>query len=377
MLNSRSTAAKTVTALVAVIILVSIVAIGGVAQTDSENNASSSGDAEPNDELANATPLAYNETVNGTLSSGSDVDYYAVNATAGDGLIPRLALENMFNESVIAVDIVNSNGEVSTELISDMIHGPNNLAGQARPPDSPHATATAADTMESGGTYYVRVQESQLAETPGNVTYRYNLSATTENLDQYDPNEEAANASVLDLGTNANATVTGYDEDVYAVELTAGQNYTVNFSAPGAAGYEEKPLPLSLLVYTNASAIGEGELSDSEDVIAGDGGFFAQQTVTFTAEKNGTHYIELVPYGTSNDLLATTNYTLSVTDELPADGDYDGDSITNGEERDLGTDPRGADSDDDGLTDDCELKHDMDPLDSDSDNDGRQDGQEV
>ena len=134
MFDSRSTATKAVTALVAVAVLVSAVAVGGVAQTDSENSASSSGDAEPNDEPANATSLAYDETVNGTLSSGSDVDYYAVNATAGDGLISRLALKNMFNESVIAVDIVNSNDKVSTELISDMIRGPNNLAGQARPP---------------------------------------------------------------------------------------------------------------------------------------------------------------------------------------------------------------------------------------------------
>lgn len=379
MLNSRSIATKTVTALVTVAVLVSVVTIGGVAQTDSENNASSSGDAEPNDELANATPLAYNETVNGTLSSSSDIDYYAVNATAGDGLISRLALKNMFNESVIAVDIVNSNGEVSTELISDMIRGPNHLAGQARPPlgDYPRETATAADTMESSGMYYIRVQESESAETTGNVTYRYNLSVTTENLDQYDPDEEAANASGLDLRTEVNATITGYDDDVYAVDLTAGQNYTVNFSAPNATSYEEKNLPLSLLMYANASAIDESDFEQSEDVLAGDGGFFSQQSVTFTADKNGTHYIKLTPHGTSYNLLAMTNYTLSVTDELPADGDYDGDSITNAEERDLGTDSQSVDSDDDGLTDDCELKYEMDPLEPDSDNDGTEDGQEV
>lgn len=438
---SNTRAARAVTALVAAAVLLGAVAAGGVAQTDGENNAASGGGAEPNDEPANATALSYGETVNGTLSSGEDVDYYAVNATAGDGLISRLALKNMFSESVIAIDVVNPNGEVSTELISDMINGPNNLAGEARPPMVPRRAAVAADTMESDGTYYIRVQESNLAETERNVTYRYNLSATTEDLDQYEPNEDATSASALDLGTDANATITGYDDDVYAVNLTAGQNYTVNFSAPGAAGYEEKPLPLSLLVYDNASVISEGEDPDGENVTAGEGGFFGRLSVTFTAEGNGTHYVELTEHGTNYNLLATTNYTLSVaengsatttetpstddgeaewpgddttaspspddetttsddgnvtetptsddgattetptdgdeTDELPADGDYDGDSITNAEERELGTDPRSADSDGDGLTDDCELQRGTDPLDPDTDDDGAQDGAEI
>ena len=66
--------------------------------------------------------------------------------------------------------------------------------------------------------------------------------------------------------------------------------------------------------------------------------------------------------------------------------DSDGDGLTDGEERDLGTDPLDADTDNDGLTDREELAAgtpgafdagvDTDPLDADTDDDGLSDGEE-
>ncbi|MCB9647810.1 MAG: DUF4215 domain-containing protein [Deltaproteobacteria bacterium] len=57
--------------------------------------------------------------------------------------------------------------------------------------------------------------------------------------------------------------------------------------------------------------------------------------------------------------------------------DLDGDGLTNGEERDLGTDPADPDSDGDGLLDGAEGGVGTDPLDADSDDDGIADGEEV
>ncbi len=60
-----------------------------------------------------------------------------------------------------------------------------------------------------------------------------------------------------------------------------------------------------------------------------------------------------------------------------ADGDPDGDGLTNQEERGLGTHPLLADTDGDGLDDGDELPLATDPLDADSDADGLPDGWEV
>ncbi|TVQ94097.1 MAG: hypothetical protein EA397_03015 [Deltaproteobacteria bacterium] len=58
--------------------------------------------------------------------------------------------------------------------------------------------------------------------------------------------------------------------------------------------------------------------------------------------------------------------------------DWDGDGLTNQEERELGTDPRNPDTDGDGLTDGMEvLVHNSDPLSPDTDNNGFLDGEEV
>jgi outer membrane protein OmpA-like peptidoglycan-associated protein len=66
---------------------------------------------------------------------------------------------------------------------------------------------------------------------------------------------------------------------------------------------------------------------------------------------------------------------------LPGSGDaddLDGDGLTGGQERRLGTDPNNPDSDGDGLTDGDELRlHRTNPLRSDSDSDGLTDGDEV
>lgn len=48
--------------------------------------------------------------------------------------------------------------------------------------------------------------------------------------------------------------------------------------------------------------------------------------------------------------------------ELPANGDEDGDGLTNSRERDLGTDPRNKDTDGDGFSDGEEVKNGYNPL---------------
>ena len=312
-------------------------------------------DREPNDSPANATHVDYGQEINATLSSPDDVDYYAVNATAGDGLVSRLLLENMFEGSAIAVDIVDADGHVSTESGADVTVGPPTVAGEARS-HRPRHGAAAGDVMESDGTYYVRVREAtEYARTNEFDTYRYSLTTTTQNLDGYDPNENATTATPIAPDEPLSAVVAGYDTDTYALNVTAGRRYTVSVNA--SRGITEK----LLLVAENASVA----IDDPDPYTRQDGapGVVAKRqiddsptNVTFVAQTDGTYYLQVGQSALNTQLASPENYMIGV------------------EETDRATD---ADADGDGLTDDCELRNGMDPIDPDTDDDGTLDGDEV
>ena len=388
---SRETAAKAVSALIATAVALSVVAAGGVATTDSEDSNASSGDVEPNDSMANATPIEYGEEINGTLSSPDDVDYYAVNATAGDGLLvtSTIRLEDIYGDKLLKVDVLTPSGEVSTEFGTDQ--GPQNLAGATGFTVSTDDTARTADVMETNGTYYVRVQESDRAMTNESDTYEYNLTVNREELDAYDPNENGTTATRIELGETLDAVFAGYDSDVFAVNLTAGRTYTLDIEmgeaemGPGEMGPDHQ-----VWVYDRRSqAVDDPDWRpNGTTVVKADAS--SADTVTFTAAKNGTHYVQIAQALGGAALLASRPYSMTVRpsnetppendtgqDQLPSGGDFDEDGLSNGRERDAGTDPRSADTDGDGLTDDCEFRNDLNPTDPDTDGDGTPDGREV
>lgn len=281
--------------LLALLVVASAVAVGGVAQTDSQRDASSA-DAEPNDTPANATTVRSGEMVNATLSSPEDVDYYAVNVTAGEGILPRLHLEGPFEGSAVVVDLVGPNGAVVTESTNDALGGPKNVAGAARPLAATD-TAYTADTATTRGTYYVRVQESRHATTNDSATYDYSLSVTTEDLDRYDPNENGTTATPLEVGTPVEATTTGYDNDVYAVNLTAGRTYTVDVDS------EHQQLSTQLNVFDDASLASDENDYENPGSVAGPVEFSGDGALTFTPDETGTYYVEFTESTTNNDLL--------------------------------------------------------------------------
>jgi outer membrane protein OmpA-like peptidoglycan-associated protein len=78
-----------------------------------------------------------------------------------------------------------------------------------------------------------------------------------------------------------------------------------------------------------------------------------------------------------NDMWWTYSLGLTVVGEDP-NGDADGDGLTNGEEKQLGTDKKNPDTDGDGLSDGAEVKHhNTNPGKADSDGDGLADGEEI
>lgn len=372
-MQPHRTATKVLSAIIALVVVASAMTFGGVAQPAQETNNSSAADDEPNDTPENATHIEYNETVDGTLSANDTVDYYAVNGSAGDGLITRLQLQRYPEDSTLQVDFVNPTDEVSFEHTGDLMGGMENRVG-AYPHYRETTEALAADTMEYNDTYYVRVEIRNLNETAANDTFEYNLSAETTELDSHDPNENASTATQLGLGETVNGTITGYDHDVFAVNLTAGQNYTVDYDHTAGHGAEQSVSVWSRSPVDADEYHGHWTVENGQKVASTQSLHGSSATLNVSAETNGTHYVVVDHSGSSVRLLDKSKYGLTVTpqESSPADdaadggdtnddGDADDDGLTNERERELGTDPTDADTDGDGLTDGQEVELGSDP----------------
>ena len=399
--NERSLPKALVLAFCGVLLVAAAPATGVLAQE-------SAGDGEPNDRMSNATQIAYGEEITANLSSPSDVDYYAVDAAAGDAVVPRLHLKNVFEGSAVAVNVISPDGDVSTELTNDLIDGPQNVAGEARPVGGTTDTAYTGDVMESDGTYYIQVGEaSRFAETNDSDTYRYSLTVNRTALDAHEPNENGTTATPVEVGETTTASFAGYDSDVYAVNLTAGGNYTVDLKhdidSTGHTSvwvYADEAQPVddpkvSSPYVGNYGSVGEGASDDpyarspydfdpnGTTVAASDPQYGYSEPLTFTATTDGTYYVQIVQGPQNGDLLgehvggepAPWPYDLTVaptnesdpddgTEPLPDGGDADDDGLANGTELDIGTDSRDADTDGDGIDDGTErVECGSDPLD--------------
>lgn len=371
---------KSLTVLLIIVVAASVVTIGSVAQTDSENTMPN--DAEESDDwMSNATYIQYGDEVSGTLSSPTDVDYYAVNASAGDGVITQLRLKNIFEGSAIRVDIIDPNGSVSTEISADLIDGPDNIAGERRP-TGPVDEAKAGDVMETNGTYYIRVQEADEisgdpdkgAQTNESDEYQYSLTASKQDLDEYDPNEDSTTATTINLNQTRSALLTGYDTDTYALNVTADEEYTIETSTINNPEVQKQ-----VTVFENASlATDDPDAWMQKNSVASVEITSSGKVVTFTAETNGTYYVQVTESEQNTALAARENYSLQIEQTRSSEfTDSDGDGLFDREEEQTSTNPNSADSDDDGLTDSREIDLETDPTDADTDNDGLSDGREV
>lgn len=376
------TVTRTVTALAAVATVLCVAPAGGVAWTDAADTVTpadgASSGTEPNGAPGNATRLAYGETVTSELAADEE-DWYAIDGRAGRALIARLELREAFAGSAIQVDVVGPDGTVGTESPNDGMDGPPNVAGAERPVEA-LTGAVGVDVMESNATHYVRVSESRYAETNGSAVYRYDLTVGTETLDDCDPNENGTTAAQIGVNRTVEAVLTGYDSDVYAVDVTAGRTYEVTVET------RDDNLEKQLIVYDDAAdAVDDPDRRPNGTPVAHDENLF-EGTVSFTAERDGTYYVQLVESDTNPALFRRSNYSLRVTERgaaadddegegeneregthgtgaLPPEGDADGDGLANAEELELGTDPHDVDTDGDGRRDDCELRNGTDPTD--------------
>ena len=232
---------------------------------------------------ANATPLTPNEAANGTLTV-DDEAWYAVDATAGDELVANLTTDRQYLID-FSVQLYGPNGAFITDAEYLQV-------------------ATVAPT---NGTYYVYLTLD--SREPLN----YTLTTTVrDTMDPTEPNEDRANATPIQTGTNVTGDLAAGDQDWYAFEATAGEAILPKLELAGPN--QERSLAFSIYgpegerinAYPNDGMSGDPYSAGVDDV-GGDG---PAEGAAF-AETNGTYYVRVsAGYGADN---VTGPYTLSVT----------------------------------------------------------------
>lgn len=311
-------------ALVAGLVVASAVASGSFAASDAPT-AEPGGDAP--DERTNATVVSPGEHVQGNVSSGDDVDWYAVDATAGEAILPWLVLQNNTGGRGLSVSLYGPDGEPLGERTADKMSGLSAVAGEG-PRGRQDARAVSPDVVEADGTYYVEVRENQWNRTDDDVSSPYNLTVETRSLDAHDPDENASTATPMEIGQSVEGVVAAYDHDVFAVTLTAGQNYTVTFThlEDDAADTYLKEVRLFADPANVTDATTPG--SPGGPIVVERGG---DDEGTFTAQRSGIHYLRIGQSSNTAELTNLDPYRMTiVVDASSSGGDGDATGTADG-----------------------------------------------
>lgn len=147
---------------------------------DTMDAAPASDPHEPNNNRANATPMAYGDVLDDALiAPAGDVDFYRFSGAAGDAI-------------TIDIDAVTLGSNLDSTLQLQSATG----AVLADNDDTTNHDSYLAYTLPSAGTYYIRVREFNHG-SEGGTSYYYTLK-----LDK----EGAATAADVYVTTNANGT---------------------------------------------------------------------------------------------------------------------------------------------------------------------------
>lgn len=247
---------------VSVVLVVSLLVVGGLPggilaqQTSTE--------LEPNDTFETANPIA-GGTLTGEVSTVSDADNFALALTQGE----TVTLDLLFSHAVgdLDLEVLAPNGTVVAQSFSTT--------------DNESITYIARDT----GTHVVRVV-GFFATGP------YTLVVTVgEAADPFEPNDEPLFAAPIDPGTVSAVVDPVGDRDYYSLQLTGGDELTVDLLFSHAEG----DLDLTVL--------GPGQV-----ILARSNSTTDDERVAVLAEQSGTHFVFV---DGKND--ATAQYTLEVS----------------------------------------------------------------
>jgi len=233
-------------------------------------------DVEPNDDIGNATRANEGRAINGDIDGAGDVDYYALNATAGS----QFEISQGIGSSAVTLTLLDEDGNtVATRPYRSTYQNEEALL-----------IANASET----GTYYLRVE--------GEAGDRYSIGVELTDPDTYEPNDAIDSATAIDAGQDVIGTIVRGDADYFAIEAAAGERLAVN-----ATGVESSR---ATLFGPDGEAIESGRIhAESSRTILNDPS--ARTVLNTTVEESGTYYvgIEQAPSYTGE---INGEYTLTV-----------------------------------------------------------------
>lgn len=275
MKSKPSRAAISTSVLVCLLVLVSVVPIGAVAQ--------SGGETEPNDARVAATPIT--DSISGEIVVKGGVDWYSAEFTKGETV--SFLVTKAINEPSLSVTLYNSTGH---EIATDSS-------------DKYDRRMQVAATANHTGTYYVKVEAISTSKTEISYVVQPISQPTSTEASAHsegEPNDAPAAATSLQKGSVRGALSGAGDVDWYSAEFTKGETIsflltdkTVNISGSFISLYAP-----------NGTEIKEKEIEINDTRVQ----------IATTAKQTGTYYLLI-----DTEYLSTrVNTSLSYSIRLPA-----------------------------------------------------------
>lgn len=253
MKSKPSRAAISTSILVCLLVLVSIVPIGAVAQ---------SGESEPNDARLAATPLQ--GSINGEIVVEGGVDWYSVQATEGE--VVSFLVTKSVNDPSLVISLYGPEGDkLSVDYESQN--------------DSRNQVAT---TAEQTGRYYVKIQAGNNSNTniPYTVSgFSHAPGTETPAYQEGEPNDARAAATSLGDTYSKSKYDSSGDVDWYSARFTKGE--TVSFVL------SKKPtdtIDLQMEIYSPNGTELQFTQAYGDD---------SRSQIAVTAPQTGTYYVKV------------------------------------------------------------------------------------
>ncbi|MCP4872219.1 MAG: hypothetical protein GY898_26245, partial [Proteobacteria bacterium] len=231
---------------------------------------------EPNDDLVDATPTSDGTQTGLALCDTSLSDYFVVFVESGD----TLEVDLLFSDAAGNIDLflIDSGGN---DLISSESTTDDELISYVAP---------ASDT------YYIQAELTSDDSTPGNG-YDLLVFGTTSpcTSDSYEPNDAPFTAAgPLAAGAYPGLHACLADEDWFEIDLTAGEELTVDLSFAHIEG------DIDMEVFDSAAnSVGLGNSSTDNE------------SVTYTAATTGTYLLQVLLFSDSGSVVGNP-YDLDV-----------------------------------------------------------------
>jgi len=268
---------------------------GSTGDAEDGNDARERSDAEPNDDIGTATRANEQRAINGDIDGAGDVDYYALNATAGS----QFEISQGVGSSEITLTLLDENGNtVATRPYQSTYQNEESLL-----------IANASET----GTYYLRVE--------GEAGDRYSIGVGITEPDTYEPNDAIDSAMAIDAGGGVTGTILRGDTDYFAIEAAAGERLAVNATGIGSSratlfGPEGEAIESGRIhAESSRTLLDEPSARTVLDTTVGESGTYyieVEQAPAYTGEIDGEYTLTVIE---SDDSAATTTATETETTE--------------------------------------------------------------